>query len=143
MAPLYRVCRACGEVDRDTKLCEGMTSDHSSRWSRYGTCGLTATFESPYKPSLLHSMERDGQTHNYCKTHDPETAKAKRDARDEASRDKYRVELEGNKWGWYGGALKKAAGSYLEWAAKNEDLVEGDEWLKQITASIRVAISKG
>lgn len=139
---LFRQCNFCHEVDRETALCEGMTADRSSRWPHYGTCGKVASFESQYRPSLIGGLETDGQTHHYCKVHDPETRKSRDDARNEASMAKYRAELDAKSWGWRGSNLKTAAEPLLEWAKANEDLVEGDEWLNQIVTNIREVLSK-
>lgn len=142
--PLWRRCNLCGAEDRETALCEAYYTDYIGRWPHYRTCGKRAATTHPEDPIAHHRSKAptDRAEFNYCKTHNPDAAEARRQASNAKAAAKYAKESRERRLGYTGEEALELLKEIREWTDANEDLAEADEWLGQLAKRLPATIRR-
>lgn len=136
--PLWRRCTRCGAEDRETLLCEAVYMYYVGSWPRSATCGKKAV--TSHAESDRGTV--DGLVHRYCKTHNPDTVKARRQTSAERANVKWEADLRQRRIGYAGESALEFLRDLSGWLGTNPDLTGADEWLGSIDKKLGPLITK-
>lgn len=127
--PVRRKCNGCGHLDLDAHMCREVVSTYIGLSSNPGVCGRAGSLE--YVAPDGTPIHED-QTGDYCKTHHPDNKAARSRASASTASAKWDAEILRERRGRYGTETAALLAGLGEWAGKNLDLVEADEWLGRL-----------